>query len=234
MESLVQKVDNITEELKTKDILLERTKVQAENAEKLAERLSQDSRKPPPILSLPPLPFNSPTTYEDEDEYMGDNEADKLRKGRRYKKGLRKGKVQQDEGMRDSDTVQECSIPYHPASHLASQQFRQRTEGKDSDTEGEDSDTESESYKRAMQKRKGKARQVEDEGMENSDTESRKVGQVEDEGMENSDTESGKFERVENVGRNDSENESDDVVSRHVNFDEDDEVIEARVVRLLY
>jgi hypothetical protein len=168
MESLLQKVDNITEELKTKDILLERTKEQAEKAEKLAEQLSQDSRKPPPTLSLPPLLFNSRTSYEDEDEYMGDNEADKLRKGRRYKSGLWKGKVQQDEGIRDSDTVRESLIPYHPTSHLASQQFRQCTKG-------EDNDTESESYKRAMQKRKGKARQVEDEGMENSDTESRKA-----------------------------------------------------------
>lgn len=85
-ESLLQKVDSITEELKTKDKLLERAEGQA-RAENSGHRL-------PPS----PLPLNL-TGYEDEDVYMGDNEADKLREDRRCKKGL----VQQDE-VRDSDT----------------------------------------------------------------------------------------------------------------------------------
>ena len=138
MESLLQKVDNITEELKVKDILLARIEVQAKESEKLAKQLSQDLRKQPPALTqdtyprsdnclspdsghlLPPssplpllfgnspTPFSSLSRYED-DVYMGDNEADKLREKKTFKKGLQKGKVQQDESTSESDAKSESS-----------------------------------------------------------------------------------------------------------------------------
>ena len=56
MESLLQKVDNITEELKAKDILLARIEVQAKESEKLAKQLSQDLRKQPPALTQDTYP----------------------------------------------------------------------------------------------------------------------------------------------------------------------------------
>jgi hypothetical protein len=70
--------------------------------------------------------------------------------------------------------------------------------------------------------------------MENSDAEAGKFEQEEDEGMENSDAEAGKSEQEEDEGMENSENESGDGVLRDINFDEDDEVIEAEVVRPLY
>ena len=138
MESLLQKVDNITEELKVKDILLARIEVQAKESEKLAEQLFQDLSKQWPALTqdtyphsdnclspnsghlLPPSPspllfHNSPTPfsslsrYEDENVYMGDNEADKLREEKTFKKGLQKGKVWQDESTSEGDAKSELS-----------------------------------------------------------------------------------------------------------------------------
>ena len=126
MESLKQQMDNITEELKAKDLLL--AEVQATGTEKPADQLYPNPNERPSTLSPPPL-----NTYGDEDTYMGDSEGDNLREERRFKKWSRKGKVQQDEGMRNSDT-------------------------------------ESESYKTFVRKKKGKGRQVvEDEGISESD-----------------------------------------------------------------
>jgi hypothetical protein len=154
MESLMQKVESITEELKVKDIRLEGPEVQERGASQNDDHLSPNSgqllprrsppspsppprRSPPPPISPPPpdrspsspLPFCSPARDEDEDMYMGDNEADKLKDARVYYENLRKLR---EEGMRNSDT-------------------------------------ESESYSRAVRKRKGKARQVEFEGIDDSD-----------------------------------------------------------------
>jgi hypothetical protein len=70
-------MDDITEELKVKNLLLSSEKA----TEKPAEQPSQDSSsKQPPALSQENH-FSSNTTFEDEDVYMGDNEAD-LRKWR--------------------------------------------------------------------------------------------------------------------------------------------------------
>jgi len=217
MESLLQKVNNITEELKAKDILLARTEVQAKEPENLAEQLSQDLSKQPPALAqdtyphsdnsghlqppnsplfcTSPTPFSGLSMYEDEDVYMGDNEADKLREKKRFKKGLRKGEVQQDGGMSEDDAESESS-----------KRAKRKGKGK--------ARQESESYDR--QKMKGKARQVEDEEVENNSDKAR--------------------EDVENEGIIDIESDNGALESGiDINFDGDEEVIEmeAEAVRLL-
>jgi hypothetical protein len=207
MESLLQKVDDITEELKVKDMRFAEAEVQVIGAE------SQDSSKKPPALQKtysdnhlspnsgqllplggpPSLPLCSPTRNEDEDIYMGENEGDKLKEAKRYAKEIRKVRfLRQEEGRKDSDTESE--------SYKRTMRKRKGKAWQDEGTR--DSDTESKSYKRSMQKRKGKARQVEDERMENSDTSEVDKEEIddsdnekEDEGTRDSDSESESYKR---------------------------------------
>ncbi|KAF8805354.1 hypothetical protein BYT27DRAFT_7213264 [Phlegmacium glaucopus] len=136
MESLVQKVDHITEELKTKDAILER--VQAKETKKLAEEEvgkpvdatnsgeqplallqntnphsnnPQSANSGHPLPLNPPLLFSRPTRDEDEDMYMGDSEADKLEGKGTQKKTMRKrkGKAWEVEDH-NSDTMSELDM----------------------------------------------------------------------------------------------------------------------------
>lgn len=73
----MQRVDDIAEELKVKNLLLSSEKA----TEKPVEQPSQDSsNKQPPALSQENH-FSSNTMFQDEDVYMGDDEGD-LRKWR--------------------------------------------------------------------------------------------------------------------------------------------------------
>jgi hypothetical protein len=130
MVSLLQKVENVTEDLRMKDKLLERAQVQAKEAEERVQQLSRVDSAPTQVYlsellpaipqnthlqfdnylspSSPPLPFSSPIGSNNEDIDMHDSEADKLKEGRMHRKALRKGKarqkVQQYEEMGDIDT----------------------------------------------------------------------------------------------------------------------------------
>jgi hypothetical protein len=124
---LLQKIDNVSEKLKEKDTLLAQAEIQARGkteelrAKDILLARAEDSSKQPPAPSqenhLSPniryhLPPSSPppTMYEDEDVYMGDNEADELRGERRKAMRKRKGKEKawqvedENEVMENSDT----------------------------------------------------------------------------------------------------------------------------------
>jgi len=206
MESLMQRMNNLTEELKAKDLLLAESEVRT-------EQLSRDSSRQPPTLTQenhlspeteylpPPSSSPPPTMYKDDDVYMraqkapaplADSEANKLREDRGIKKDMRKWKARQVED--DEDIYM-------------------------GDSE-ENEWREERRIKEDMRKRKGKARQVEDE----------------DEGMESShDSESDVAEQLEDEESDENENNLDDGnlsdINGDVNFDKDDEVIEAEVVR---
>ena len=78
IESLMQKVNNIIKELKTKDTLLEKAQVHAREAEDLAQHSRVDM-----VVSVQTdtqsFLFSDPTSYEDKDMYMGDNKGGKWR-----------------------------------------------------------------------------------------------------------------------------------------------------------
>src|SRR5271155_5622598 len=118
MEFLLQRVEDINQELKTKDNLLAIAQGRVREAEELASRVNaavsietatqpDSSKSPPdvlqdmhinssnplPPLSLLPLPFCNSAIY-DEDANMGDSEADKQaeERERRHRKAVRRGK----------------------------------------------------------------------------------------------------------------------------------------------
>ena len=191
----MQKVDNITEELKAKDILLARAEVHARGTEKPAKQLFQGSSGQPPTLSqenhlssseiryrLPPnIPPSLKHIYEDEDIYMGDNEAEQI----------------EDEGINESDMRKRKGKARH---------VEDEDEDKDDD-EDEDEDEDEGIDEIHMRKRKGKARHVEDEDEDEDEDDDKD----EDEDM------------PERLDLSD--------INGDVNFDIDDKVIEADVVR---
>jgi hypothetical protein len=117
MQSMLEKIENMTKELRKRDTLLEKAKVRAKEAEKLAEQLSQvdvqtarphSSKLAPaisqvhsnndldiaPITPITPLPLRSspPLPYNnlgDDDMYMGDSGSDG-QKERRDRKAVKK------------------------------------------------------------------------------------------------------------------------------------------------
>ena len=115
MQSILEKMENMTKELAKRDTLLEKAKVRAKEAEKLVEQLSQvdinnleiahsselvpavpqvysnndldiASITPLPLFNSPPLPYKNPA---DDEIYMGDSESD--RQERRNRKAVKKG-----------------------------------------------------------------------------------------------------------------------------------------------
>src|SRR5271155_1731867 len=117
MEFLLQRVEDINQELKTKDNLLAIAQGRVRAAEELASRVNAavsietatqpDSNESPPAvlpvmhinssnhlppLSLLPLPFCNSAIYDDEDVNMGDSEADKQaeERERRHRKAVRR------------------------------------------------------------------------------------------------------------------------------------------------
>ena len=82
MQLMLEKMKNITKKLKNKDILLKKAEVQTKEAEELAKQSSQIDLARVETAAQPYLHPFSTTQYEDEDMYMGDNKADKLKENR--------------------------------------------------------------------------------------------------------------------------------------------------------
>ena len=148
MQSMLEKVENITKELKNQDILLEKAEVRAMEAKELAKQSSWASMETDiptqPYLqeqstqssqasmetatSTQPysreqlsailqdvsphnpslLPFSNTTGHKDEDMYMGDNEAGKLKEDR---KAVWKGKARQEEEGSDTTITSDDEAP---------------------------------------------------------------------------------------------------------------------------
>jgi hypothetical protein len=178
MESLMQRVENITEELKAKDILLARAEVEARGTEKPTEQFSQNSSGQPPTHSQENH-LSSKVGYllQDDDVYMGDNEADKLREERRIKKDMRKRKVNarqvedEDERM-DNNHISDSDMAAHKGIDESDKRKRkEKTRQVEDEDERMDNNHISDSNMAAHKgidesdnrKGKGKTRQVEDE-----------------------------------------------------------------------
>jgi cellobiose-specific phosphotransferase system component IIB len=129
---MLEKMENMTKELRKRDTLLEEAEVRAKEAEKLAEQLFQvdvqttwphSSKLAPavsqvhsnndldiaPITPITPLPLcNSPplpyNNLGDDDMYMGDSKSDG-QKERRYRKAAKKRekRQQREKNSNDSD-----------------------------------------------------------------------------------------------------------------------------------
>ena len=198
MESLMQRMDNITEELKVKDILLAR----AEEASKQPQdnHPSPNSGYPSPRHISPRHP-NTPPPLMDDDVYMNDTEAIKLRGETRFK-GFQKGNIQQNansdtksesykRGMRKARRVQENELDEDVSDSDNEMEWRATRKRKVQYVEEDmDGDDERELTVTREKKGKGKAQYIEDgEQDEGSDNETRNPGYVEeDEEMRNSDT----------------------------------------------
>jgi hypothetical protein len=166
MESLMERMNHITEELKAKDILLERAKIQATRV-----------RGPPSL-----------TTYEDEDVYMADSERNKLREERTINNAMRKRnarQVEDEEEKMDSDKGKARQVENEDNAMRKgkARQVEDEDEKMESSDKGKARQVENEDN--AMRKGKGKARQVEDEDekkessdMESSDTESSDASEI--------------------------------------------------------
>jgi hypothetical protein len=177
MQSMLEKMENMTKELRKRDTLLEEAKVRAKEAEKLAERLSQvdvqtaqphSSKLAPavsqvhsnnnldiaPITPITPLLLrNSPlllyNNLGDDDMYMGDSKSDgqKERRDRKAAKKREKKRRQREKNSDDSDVT------------IKSVEDRMVKQGVDCD----DNNSDDESYKQKRKAvKKGKAPQREE------------------------------------------------------------------------
>lgn len=139
MRLMLEKVEKISKELEKRDTLLENAVVRAKAAEEQVKQLSRleepssselapasvsqnmhlhSNNNPSPDIpalmpgNFPQLPYTNPANWEDEDIYMGDNEAEKLKeeKMRRNaeKKGkfVRKGKAPRPEDKHTDDDIE--------------------------------------------------------------------------------------------------------------------------------
>lgn len=143
MESLTQKMESITKELKAKDILLAKA---GGETEKLTEQLLFHLSDRPPVF-FHDFPIEDENGLEDEDVYMGDNEG-----GRN---GIRKDMDSDNENDNENDRD----------SLRDNERDRDNESNRDN---GSDRDNESGS----MRKKKGKARQEEDDSKLDQDEES--------------------------------------------------------------
>ena len=223
MESLMQKVDNITEELKAKDIHLEGAKVQERGAEfqdssKKPPALQNDNhlssnsgqllplrnppphRSPPPLRNPPPLksppPLTSPSPLTSPPPLPTRNKDKDVYIGDNEADKLRDARTYCKGFRKQQD---EGTGDSDTECELYKRTVRKRKAWQDEEMRDSDTESESESYKKSMRKRKGKAQQV-DEGIEDSD------------------------------------NEQDEEVLGNIDikFDEDDKVTERETVRPLY
>lgn len=149
MESLTQKMESITKELKAKDILLAKA---GGETEKLTEQLLFHLSDRPPVF-FHDFPIEDENGLEDEDVYMGDNEG-----GRN---GIRKDMDSDNENdnENDRDSLRDNE------SDRDNERDRDNESNRDN---GSDRDNESGS----MRKKKGKARQEEDDSKLDQDEES--------------------------------------------------------------